>query len=285
MPIPGSDNILALYAVKSNSEVAAVGGVNVIGVGNIFGAREIVPLRPIGSGYSHSLTLGIDYKDLTDTVNLGQSGFDTPITYVPFLAQYSATQIGKKGTTQFTGSLNFAPRSAFLGNTDDEFENKRFKARASYVYFRGDISRTQVLPARWGLYAAIGGQLASEPLVSSEQFAAGGVDTVRGYLESEILGDSGIRGRLELRTPPLSGTGLRLDEFYGLAFFDGAEVSVLEPLPGQISRLRIASGGLGMRMRAATHFNLMADVGWPLKDTAYTHTGDPRVQFSVAYEF
>ena len=36
------------------------------------------------------------------------------------------------------------------------------------------------------------------PLVNSEEFTAGGLDTVRGYLESEVLSDNGIIGSLEL---------------------------------------------------------------------------------------
>jgi hemolysin activation/secretion protein len=45
------------------------------------------------------------------------------------------------------------------------------------------------------------GQWASEPLISNEQFGAGGVAGVRGYREGEVFGDSGWRVTSELKLP------------------------------------------------------------------------------------
>jgi hemolysin activation/secretion protein len=280
----GEDALLSFYGLHSNSDVATV-GLDVVGAGTILGARGTIPLRPLSSSYSHSVTLGVDYKDLTEMVQFGGATVETPISYTPFLAQYSGMQAGRRGTTQFQVSLNFAPRVAVFGNTDSEFENKRFLAQASYVYVRGDISRTQVLPNGWSVYAMAGGQLADQPLVSSEQYAVGGMATVRGYLDAEVLGDNGLRGRLEVHTPSVTGTGLRLDDFYLLAFLDGAEVRVLDPLPAQTASFHIASGGIGLRMRARGHIDLAADLAYPFIDSTYTRAGDPRIQFSVAYRF
>ncbi|WP_312030655.1 ShlB/FhaC/HecB family hemolysin secretion/activation protein [Methylosinus sp. H3A] len=44
-------------------------------------------------------------------------------------------------------------------------------------------------------------RIADGPLASSEQISVGGLDTVRGYLESEVLGDTGAAGTVELRQP------------------------------------------------------------------------------------
>jgi len=54
------------------------------------------------------------------------------------------------------------------------------------------------------------GQVASEPLISNEQFGAGGVNSVRGYREGEVFGDDGWRASIEQKTPayiigPLGG--------------------------------------------------------------------------------
>ena len=280
----GGDAVLAFYGLHSNSNAATV-GLDVVGAGTIFGARGIIPLQPLAGGYTHNVTLGIDHKDLDEMVQFGGATVETPISYTPFLIQYSGAQNGSRGTTQFQLSLNFAPRIEILSNSDTEFENNRFLAQASYVYLRGDISRTQVLPKGWSVYAALGGQVADQPLVSSEQFAVGGVATVRGYLDAEVLGDNGLRGRFELHTPSLTGTGLHLDDFYLLAFLDGAEVHVLDPLPTQTSSFHIASGGIGLRMRARGHIDIAADLAYPFYDSTYTRAGDPRIQFSLAYRF
>ena len=88
------------------------------------------------------------------------------------------------------------------------------------------------------------GQVADQPLVSSEQFSIGGQDTVRGYLESEALGDYGIAGTLELRSPNIApyleqkldnplGQPVKFnafDEWRFFAFADVGRVRIHEPL-------------------------------------------------------
>ncbi len=98
-------------------------------------------------------------------------------------------------------TVNFAPRG--IGNENKEFDDKRTLAKANYVYLRTDLKYTQKLLSDWSMQARLGAQLANQPLISAEQFAIGGVDSVRGYLESSELGDNGVSGTIELRTPPL----------------------------------------------------------------------------------
>lgn len=52
-----------------------------------------------------------------------------------------------------------------------------------------------------------GVQLAGETLLSLERFSVGGVNTVRGYRENELVGDSGYAASLELRHPVWEGVG------------------------------------------------------------------------------
>ncbi len=58
----------AAYGVINNSDISAVGDVNVIGNGNIVGARYIHPL-PLLENYYHTTTFGADYKDFQESVN------------------------------------------------------------------------------------------------------------------------------------------------------------------------------------------------------------------------
>ena len=46
------------------------------------------------------------------------------------------------------------------------------------------------------------GQWAGQPLISTEQFGIGGVNSVRGYHEGEVFGDTGWHMSLEQKTPP-----------------------------------------------------------------------------------
>jgi hemolysin activation/secretion protein len=54
------------------------------------------------------------------------------------------------------------------------------------------------------LLAGVTAQLAASPLPTAEQFALGGLHTVRGYRENQLVRDSGVSGTLELRWSALA---------------------------------------------------------------------------------
>jgi hemolysin activation/secretion protein len=283
LPVAGTGWLLAGYYINSKSDVAAVGSVNVIGSGDIWGLRAIRPL-PQRPGFFHSLNLGIDYKDFAETTSLlGADSFETPISYAPLTAGYSATLQGNAYESQLNAAVVLGVRDLF-GNDDREFAIKRFNARANYAILRGDAVHTQ----RFGAWEGVGRlalQVTDQPLISNEQFAAGGVDSVRGYLEAEQFGDNGIRGSLELRTPRFALGEDTPIELVGLAFLDGAHLRIKDALPGQDASITLSSIGVGLRLKAWKGLSALLDVGWPFHETQYTEKHDPRAHFRVGYEF
>jgi hemolysin activation/secretion protein len=283
--MPGSDDLMALYAVRSRSDVAAVGDLSVIGDGNIYGARYILPLRG-REDFFHSLTLGVDRKDFLESVVLqGADSLNTPIDYTPLVLDYSATSQDKNGLIEFGAGATMGLRGV-LGNNEQEFADKRFKAHANYLALRVRVGAVQKLPAGFSLSSRLDSQLASGPLISSEQFSAGGQDSVRGYREAEALGDDGYRASLELRHPfPQAWTADRFDEFYGLGFFEAARLWIHDPLPAQQDEFVLAGAGVGLRAKLRKRISLGLDVAYPFKDAAYTQRGDTRAHFNLTYEF
>lgn len=292
LTLPDSDKVLALYAVSSRSSVSSVGGTNVLGDGTIFGARTIWPLPGSGT-FFHSLTLGVDFKDFREGTTLaGADTVKTPISYIPFVIGYNATRQDEGGVTQLGATFNFALRGLgdnridCFGQVISEFACKRFNARSNYGYLRAEASRTQTLPRGYTLFGKIEGQIANQPLISNEQFSAGGADSVRGYYESAVTGDDGLRGSLELRSPSLL-PGEAKDAWGNLtavAFVEGASLRVVDPLPAQTSRFNISSTGLGLRLKSRG-FAATLDVAWPLRDVNRTQAGRARAGFRLSYEF
>jgi hemolysin activation/secretion protein len=292
LPIPKSENLLALYAVRSNTDVAAIGTAGVVGTGTIFGLRLIRPLRG-WQGFYHSLTLGIDYKRFGETIKLlGNDTLNRPISYAPFLVQYGATTQDSNGQTQYGVSGHFALRR-LLGNSQEEFALKRERADANYFYLRGEVSRLQNLPKDWSIFAKLDGQWTKDVLISNEQYSAGGADSIRGYLESESFGDFGMRASLEGRSPFLGNFLPFLsderkkifDEFYGLAFVEYASLKVKDAAVDEESKFELASAGLGLRIKAWKKLNFALDLAYPLKDAANTKKGDVRTHFNLGYEY
>lgn len=281
LPFGGAGRVLALYAVRSESDVAALGGVGVIGNGDIYGARWVLPLGG-DAAFWHSLTLGIDHKQFDETLNLlGADAINTPIGYTPLLAEYSATRRNESGFWQGRLGLHFAPRG-LLGNDEDEFAEKRFLAKPNFTYLTVGLAGQRALPGGFGLNLRLDGQLTNEPLISNEQFSAGGADTVRGYLEAEELGDRGLIGGLEL-SRPLRVPGF--DELIALGFAEGARLWLTEALPGQDARLQLASVGAGLRLKLLRQLNTAVDFALPLTDASNTRAGDWRWLFAVDYAF
>ena len=287
-----SDRVLALYAVTSRSDVAAVGDVSVIGNSDIAGARYVVPLAA-SEGYYHSAVLGADYKDIRDDVTPGgATTVSTPISYLPLSLEYSggATRDAGRTQTQARVGAHFGVRG--LVGSEAEFEDKRFQARSDFFYLNGEASHTRALGG-FEFSARLAGQWAGGPLVSNEQFSAGGAESVRGYAESEVLGDDGVFAGLEARTPNLAPRLKFGGEWRLLAFAEGARVRVRDPLPEQTHRFGLASLGVGLRVSRPPYSGAL-DWAVPLKDGAFedpvagsrvTEAGDARVHVRLWADF
>lgn len=284
-----SGNYLAFYAVKSDSDVAAVGTLNVVGNGEIAGARYIVPLRG-RDGFFHTATLGVDYKSVDQEVALiGGGGFQTPITYMPFTLGWDGTwlgqgYLGQGRISKFGVAFNFN----FRGSVDDEqeFADKRFEGRASYAYLRGVFSHEESWANDMQLALRGGWQLASRPLVSNEQFIIGGVHTVRGYLEAAALGDDGFQLTLEARTPNYAKhLSNSLDDLRLLAFVDGGYVSIQQPLDSQEPDFTLAGTGIGLRFNGWGGVTGAFDWAVALQDLGEVERGDSQGYFRLGYEW
>lgn len=285
LPLSGG-NLLALYGVKTDSDVAAVGTLNVVGRGTIVGLRYIKPL-PGSNTFFQSASFGVDHKDFDQSVNLiGSGGFNTPIAYMPFSAGWDGTWQSQQRTTRL-GLQTHLHVQGLVGD-EREFAAKRFKGRPSYIYFRGNASQERRYESGYGLNLRGQWQLAGQPLISNEQFAIGGVDTVRGYLESAALGERGLALSIEGLTPNLmrhlSKKETVAAELRALAFVDAGSVRVIDPITEQ-ARFTLSSWGLGLRLDAGN--GLKGELLWayPLKAVGKTTRGDHRFHLNVAYDW
>ena len=278
------DHLLSLYAVRSNSNIATVGTLGVVGNGTIAGLRYTVPLRALGT-YFHSVTIGFDHKDFGESIGLqGNDTVNTPIAYSVFNAAYSGTLYGKESVSHYDLSLNFGIRG--LGNTAKEFESKRYRAIPDFAFLHLSFDREQPLWKGVRIFGRMEGQAANSPLISNESYAAGGVANVRGYLDSEKQGDDALSSTLELRYPelrPANWDWLKQLELF--AYTDATGLRVRHALPGVPETSLLWSTGLGLRLTGFDSVNALLVWGYPLRSSDRTKEGDERVHFSVGYDF
>jgi len=240
-------------------------------------------------------SLGISHSVVTDNLVLQeQDELDREVALTPllFLANYIANSPDRWGGLNMA-SLGLTVHSAsFPGASDDEeFELQRENAKADYLIARLNSSRIQEVfssesnPERaWTFHTKLDAQVATEPLIPSEQKGLGGYDTVRGYIEREFLGDDGVNGTLELRTPMHQSSVFprwfkKYDErdpafetIQGVLFVDAGYLSLKDSLAGEEDAYDIYSVGLGFRVALGSSIQMRADWGFPLEETEDSDT-------------
>lgn len=287
MPTGLFDTRLAFYGVgiSSNTELGvSLGGLSVIGTGTIFGARLVKPLATMDN-YHHSVTLGFDHKSFDQGVTAqGQDLDSTPITYAPFQVGYDGSWRGEAYLTTLNSALNFSIRG--LGNEQEEFENRRFKAQSNYTYLTTTVRHLHELPKDFRFAGRLAGQKADSPLISNEQFSAGGQQSVRGYHQTQQLGDDGFNFSIEFQTPILKQEDWDfVQNLRAHIFFDYAYLWVQSPLPLNPTHYRLAGSGAGFRMQLFKHFVGEFDWAYPWYQQSTVDVGNQRIDFRLAYEF
>jgi len=183
-----------------------------------------------------------------------------------------------------------------FGSDIAELDRNRFGTNGNFVYLRGDVSHTQQLPRGWEMFARVHGQVSDQPLVNSEQFAGGGIGTSRAFYEAEALGDNGVFGTVEFRSPSLVH-GIRKggdpknpddktgDEWRFYGFFDTGTVRLIDTLPEQKSQFDLTSVGIGTEFHFRKHLHGVAELAIPLNSLSETELHHPRVNFRFWADF
>ena len=170
---------------------------------------------------------------------------------------------------------------------DSGLDKMWYGAEEHYTIARLQVARLQPLFAsrdaksnpihQWTLFLKAETQWSPDPLIPAEKLFLGGFNTVRGYTPKCVLGDSGIYGTAELRTPILLDTVTHLfrskekaatpiDRAQFLVFLDAAYTKMEDPLPGAIESETMLSTGFGLRLALTPYSQFRFDYGIPLID-------------------
>ena len=318
-PLKWPDHLLTVYASKSKSTSVlttsslsvGAGDVSLAGNATIGGLRYIFPIFQ-GGNATHQLSVGADYKRLEKTEATFPGGLGTAVVlgeiqYTPLSATYnglfpregSINKVIASAKGYVAGMIPGGRRIDFAGDPSDPANKPgvRVGSTGTFAVLQAGFERMQFLPSDFSLLLHVDGQWASQPLVPAEQYFAGGMDTVRGYINYETAGDHAVRGRAELTTPEI--ITIPLDYFWArrrssdynmrlrfAAFYDAAQLWVAQPQPGQTDRFRLEGTGFGVRgkfLKDVGQFQL--DQGWALQPTPTTKRGDTFLHFSVGVAF
>lgn len=280
-PLRGTRWNLEATGYVSDSNVATVGGTSVIGKGYALGLKAAYTVPDSGAWW-HSFSAGVDLKNNEEALQFGASSDEVPLKYAPITLAYSGYYQGEKLQSGLGLSLVTGTRT-FLGWGSDwqQFSYKRYKASPSFLVLKADFNGSYALANESQFGWRLAGQMTDSPLISGEQIAAGGANSVRGYLSAEATGDVGLVGSIEWRTRPLTLLGDRVEGWRAYLFADAGQLRLREPLPEQQHRFTLASVGLGTNLRIGQQLSARFDLAYPLKAGPRTERHDPRLTFNL----
>lgn len=300
IPLLDSPWSFSVSGYHSNSNVAAAGGSAVLGRGYQVGVRAIWQLPATKT--VQSISFGPDFKNFQQRILVGaQLASSSPIRYIPLEVSYSLAGGSDHSSYQLGLSATVGLRTikgevciivSGVCVPADSFQNREQFSYENFAHLNLSFDYTRNVTSNIEAQLRLGGQLSDSHLVTNEQFAAGGLHSVRGYYSAEAVGDNGITSSLEVRLPSLSnwlaGRGALLSwlndaRFY--AFADSANLWIRNAAPGQTPEFHIVGVGGGMRWRMFNKISGEVVGAVPLMNGSVTKRGDPRVSFEVRGEF
>lgn len=170
-----------------------------------------------------------------------------------------------------------------LGASPASIERSNGDASGRFTKLRVDATRSQRLIGPLSAHLALSGQASSRPLLASEEFTLGGARYGRAFNPSELSGERGWAGTVELRW----ADPIRLDHGLGVELYAFADTGVLwNDQPGKDSREHLSSAGIGARLRSDRGVRLGTEVAMPIHSSS-TELGaqGPRVFLTLSFEY
>ncbi len=208
------------------------------------------------------------------------------LEYLPLSLRYDATLNGSFGSANFGLGVN---GNAWYSGSISNLQNITGSTKSSghWVTLNPSFSWIFAIHTNWMTTLRTDGQWASEPLISNEQFGAGGVNSVRGYREGQVFGDTGWHISLEQQTPPhLVGDvyGNIPLTIRGSVYMDFADTYLLDP-QGRPSSTALWGTGFGCVGSIGSHWEARFLFSVPLLRTSIVEPYQPFFNFSLTAQF
>lgn len=233
-----------------------------------------------------AVSLGLLWRYLEDQYTVSSRSLAERGAHIlPLTAALSYT--GKRADA--LGGRNFATVQGVCNvmNAGDDLKEMWNESDENYWIFRGQLARLQPLFGwssdvseqtlhNWQLFTRIEGQYTDQTLIPTEKLMLGGYNCLRGYRTRGYVGDYGVYGTFELRTPLLVDSFASLfgdregkvafDRLQFLTFCDWG-IAQYNNLPnGYDDNEFLCSVGVGARLAVTQYSQIKCDVAFPCVD-------------------
>ena len=198
-------------------------------------------------------------------------------------------------------SLTFN-RSENMGGSDkDSFEDARLDTDPDFTIYNFGATHSQYLDSKKvnRISASFRSITSDERLVPAKMTTFGGLYSVRGYEEDEIVADGGIliSGQYEFdlvkagqadhdQNHELEDTDKPLlRKLAPVAFIDSGRAKIKKPVAGEVAVRELCSIGAGLIIETWDNFSAGMYYGWALRGTDDTDMGEGRLNMSFMKRF
>ncbi len=173
----------------------------------------------------------------------------------------------------------------FGASGDGDANLTRSRGNPQFTKANVQMQRLQRVSSNLNLLMLTQGQLAAAPLLSSEEFGVGGTTIGRGYDSSEIVGEDGISGKVELQWNQPKKIQ-HINDYQLFSFYDIGRVWNQDATTSAGKSESIASVGLGARADITKTTKASFGVALPLtRKVDVTNDNAYRLYFNISHKF
>jgi hemolysin activation/secretion protein len=226
-----------------------------------------------------ALSLALDLRrsqtfildDIPYSFNEGPENGESKVTVIRFSQDWLQRNTTSVLAARSQFSLGIGALDATVNDTGTD---------GRFFSWLGQFQWVQRLSPRILMLAKLNAQLTGDSLLSPEKISIGGVETVRGYRQNELVADNGVIGGVEVRIPLTSN----VENLQLVPFFDFG--TVWNNRSDNPDPQTLASLGLGLQWQPFNGLSLRADYGIPLIGISDRGNSlqDNGFNFSVRYQ-
>ena len=264
LPLNRYDTSIGLHASRLNSSLVEATFLP-LDIESLTVSYGIVLRQPLyqTANREFAVSIGFDHRNnesflLGERFNLSPGAVKGETTVSVLRLSQEWLDRGQNHVLALRSTFNFG--LDVMDATDDGIRNH---ADGTFFSWLGQAQYVRRLfNTQTELVLRLAGQYTDEPLLALEQFSVGGLETVRGYLENQMVRDRGV----------VSSVGLRVPIFFNKA---GAGIVHLAPffdfggawnVDGSASPNTISSVGLGLLLAPGKHISAQIYWGYRLRD-------------------
>ncbi|MBN1806162.1 MAG: ShlB/FhaC/HecB family hemolysin secretion/activation protein [Sedimentisphaerales bacterium] len=291
IPIMGPKLRLNLYGGYSEYDINPETGIfNFLGNGSFVGG--ILRLNTLQwDGWFFDLLGSMSYERSKITPSLFPDFLGTSL----HMAIWGVGADIHRSTDMEDASVTFNRYTSFDGSDSSEFNTARTNADNDFTIYNTTASYSRFLDTNQVQRAGASFRhiTSSERLVPAKMTTFGGMYTVRGYDEYEIVADGGILATAQyefdlikydkvMKTNENSNETTEPDKYElkklaPLVFFDYGRMEMQHPVAGERRHQTLASVGVGTLFEIGDNFSGGVYYGYPLRRTDDTRRGKGRV--------